>query len=200
MVVKPDVDLSRAFSDIDRTKAKTRGFEEIVRDKVDDAVEETAEEFREEVKRQIKASDIDSDTGELLESWRVQRVGRSAYRVRSTADHAIFLEVGTSPHTITADEGWLKFEPEPGTASQYPERTFNEEDGFDFGEPGLIVDPRDPLASGEAMGDYVAKSVQHPGNEAYRYFLEAGKSRDWGQVLGNKVQRAVVEARSEVDL
>lgn len=159
------INLDKAVADIEGLESNFDALRGILQQEIDSAVEETAKEFRDEVKKQIIASEIDSDTGELLNSWVVRPKGLARYEVRSTADHAIYLELGTRPHTITGNP-FLVFEPEPGTLDQYPDK-------FIRGD-GLVQ----------------IHGVNHPGNEAYGYFQDAFDQRSWKTTLNNHIRRA----------
>lgn len=199
--------MKKAMGDLGEVESKIKTFRRLLRQKVDDAVRKTAEDFIKELKKQIKASGINADSdGELLNSWKVVPKGLAQYQVRSTADHAVFLEVGTRPHTISGKGGgWLKFRPSAENLPNYPERT-----GFidapeseqppeaDVKTDGLIVERNDPLASGN-LGSYVAKSVRHPGNKAYRYFDKTLES-SWKTSLNNNVRQAIKTAKEEAGL
>jgi len=192
------VDLSQAIGDIEDFEADLDIFRGRLQQVVDEAVRETAEDFRDEVQNQLKQSDIDSDTGELMNSWRVRPKGLAQYEVRSTADHAVFLELGTQPHTITGNN-WLKFIPDD--PSGYPERNFTEEGGEvkgDFAEDGLVVSPLDPLSDADPE-TYFAKSVQHPGNEAYGYFQDAVDKKSWKSSLNGRIRQKVSKLIEEFE-
>jgi len=184
-----DMNLSEAMGEIEELESDIQILRGKVQQEVDEAVRITAKNFRDEVQTQIKKSDIETRTGELLNSWKVRPKGLAQYEVRSTADHAVFLELGTTPHTITGSDGWLKFIPEDPTP--YPERNFSEDnDGEvtgDFNEDGLVVSHLDPLSDAEA-GTYFAQSVQHPGNEAYGYFQNAYDKKPWKIYLNNRIR------------
>jgi hypothetical protein len=170
--IEAGIDLKKATKDLDRNQSKLESLKGILQQKVDTAVRETAEEFRDEVQNQIKASEIDSDTGELLNSWRVIPKGIARYQVRSTVDYAVFLELGTSEHEIRGHPS-LVFQPEPGTYGEYP----------------------DDAKRGD--GWVQMRTVNHPGNEAYQYFEAAENSRSWKTTLNNKLRKARDEAIEE---
>jgi hypothetical protein len=198
--ISSGVNVAEVVAQTEGLEKDFRVFKGLLQQEIDEAVEDTAEQFRDEVQNNIKGSRIDSDTGELLNSWKVKPKGLAQYEVRSTADHAVFLELGTQEHTITGD-GWLKFMPED--TSGYPERNFNEDENGnvagDFYEDGLVVSDNDPLADADA-GTYFAKSVQHPGNDAYRYFEAAYRGTDWKTSLNNRVRQARDRALRESGL
>lgn len=204
-MIETGVDMKKAMGDLGEVEYKIRAFQRLLREKVDDAVKSTAEDFLDELKKQIKASGIKTRSGELLNSWKVVPKGLARYQVRSTADHAVFLELGTRPHTISGSGGgWLKFRPSAEKLPNYPERNFSEDANGnvtgDFLESGLIVSRLDPLADGGDLGSYVAKSVRHPGNKAYRFFDKTIASKSWKTSLNNKIQNAVKKAKAEAGL
>lgn len=193
------IDLSQALGDIENLQGDLQILRGRIQQAVDEAVRETAEDFRDEVQTQIKESGIETRTGELMNSWVVRPKGLARYEVRSTADHAIFLELGTRPHTISArGGGWLKFIPDD--PSPYPERNFLQDaDGNvtgDFNTDGLVVSSLDPLADA-APGTYFAKSVEHPGNKAYGYFEAAYDKKSWKTSLNNRIRQKVSTALAE---
>lgn len=194
------INLSEATGEIGDLESDIQILRGKIQQEVDEAVRITAENFRDEVQAQIKKSDIETRTGELLNSWKVRPKGLAQYEVRSTADHAVFLELGTRPHTITGDNRWLKFIPEDPTP--YPERNFSEDaDGEvtgDFNEDGLVVSHLDPLSDAESE-TYFAKSVQHPGNEAYGYFQNAYDKKSWKLYLDNRIRSKVEKSVQEFE-
>lgn len=173
--IESGVDLPKAIGDIERLEGQFDAFQKALQVELDRAVKETAEEFRDEVKQNIKGSRIEEDTGELLNSWVVRPKGIASYEVRSTADHAIFLEVGTEAHEITGDPS-LIFKAEPGTYEAYP----------------------DEVKRGDGWVEM--RKVEHPGNDAYRYFEAAIRSGSWPTKLNNRVRTAVDNALEEVGL
>lgn len=197
--INAGINLSEVIGDIEELKGDLQILRGRIQQEVDEAVRLTAEDFRDEVQAQIKQSDIETRTGELMNSWKVRPKGLAQYEVRSTADHAVFLELGTRPHTISGKGGgWLKFIPEDPTP--YPKRNFSEDaDGNvtgDFNEDGLVVSELDPLADA-APGTYFAKSVQHPGNEAYGYFEAAYDKKSWKTSLNNRIRQRVTKVLEE---
>lgn len=174
MAIETSVNIAEVSSDLGENWSKIKAFRSLLRRKVDNAVEETAQEFKDVVIANIKGSRIDEDTGELLNSWKVTPKGIARYQVRSTADHAVYLEVGTSAHEITGNN--LIFQPEEGTFDEYPESA-QRDDGY-----------------------VELESVDHPGNDAYRYFEAATKDRDWQEVMDSKIDQAVDEAFAESGL
>lgn len=163
------VNISEAVSDIEEIEGDIAVARGRLQQEMDDAVRETADDFRDEVIRQIKASEIERDTGELLNSWRVRPRGTARYEVRSTADHAIFLELGTRGHPIEGNP-FLYFEPEPGTIDEYPDR-YVTDDGM------ILID-----------------EVDHPGNDEYEYFRDAYRAKDWKDILRQRLEDAADDA------
>lgn len=204
MALNTGVNIADAVGDIENLEQDIKlALRGLLQQKVDEAVRKTAEEFRDEVQNQLKLSEIEQDTGELMNSWVIRPKGFAQYEVRSTADHAVYLELGTRPHTISGKGGgWLKFIPD--NPSEYNTREFvGNADGSvsgDFFEDGIVQSPFDPLFDGSSPNTYFAKSVQHPGNEAYGYFEDAVDSRSWRTSLNNRVLKAVDDALDEVGL
>lgn len=163
------VNASEAVGHIEEFEGDLDGIQGRLQQEMDDAVRETADDFRNEVVDQIRKSEIDRDTGELLNSWKVRPKGTAHYQVRSTADHAIYLEMGTTPHTIEGNP-LLYFEPEPGTLDEYPDR-YVTEDGM------ILID-----------------EVDHPGNDEYGYFRDAYRAKDWEDILRRRLEDAADRA------
>lgn len=173
--IETGIDMPKAMGDLGEVEAKIDTFRGLLQQEVDEAVEETATEFRDAVKDNIRGSRIERDTGELLNSWKVRPKGLARYEVRSTADHAVFLELGTDAHDITGDP-LLVFEPEPGTYGEYPPHAQRED--------GMIG----------------IHEVSHPGNDAYRYFEAAFRSKQWKTTLNNRIRQATIRAKREAGL
>lgn len=168
------VNADEVISELDATVAQYEELRGLIQQKMDEAVEKTAKDFRDEVQTQLEKSDIDVDTGELLNSWVVRPKGLARYEVRSTADHAVYLELGTRPHEITGSP--LIFEPEPGTLQNYPDEVITDDGWVEI------------------------RKVQHPGNEAYGYFQNAYDSKSWRTSLNNRLRKALDEAIEEAGL
>lgn len=161
-----DVNIGEFIGDLEKLEGDLKVFKTRLQKEMDDAVKEVAEEFRKEVKKHIRASGIESDTGELMNSWRVVPKDTAHYQVRSTADHAVYLELGTRPHPITGNPD-LIFEPEPGTLDLYPD--------------SAIMDD----------GWVRMNKVEHPGTDTYAYFKGAYERKDWQGKLDNKIEQRV---------
>lgn len=161
-----DVNISEFIGDLEKLENDLEVFKGRLREEMDDAVREIAEEFRDEVKAHIRASRIESDTGELMNSWKVVPKDPAHYQVRSTAGHAVYLELGTRPHEITGNPD-LVFEPEPGTLDLYPDSAIMED------------------------GWVRMNRVEHPGNDTYAYFKGAYERRNWQDKLDNKIKRRI---------
>lgn len=165
--IEAGVDLDKAIGDIEdmETDLKVQFLQRVVH-AVDEATRETAEAFRDQVQEEIKKSEIDSDSGgELMNSWVVRPKGQYKYEVRSTADHAVYLEVGTSEHKIRGNP--LVFEPRPGTEDEYPDAVIRDD--------GLVQ----------------ITEVDHPGNEEYGYFQDAYNKKSWATTLNNKIRAKI---------
>lgn len=90
---------------------------------------------------------------QLLESFDL-RLGTTRAIIESSAEHAMALEQGASPHEITPDTADLLAIP----ASD-----------LSFGAYGGAIAELDDVSGGEAGNYLLTESVDHPGNGAYKY-------------------------------
>lgn len=157
------INASMALEDIEDLRGDLEILRGRLQQEADEVVRKTADEFREELKNTIKKSEIDEETGELLNSWKVRPKGVAKYEVRSTAEHAVWLELGTESHPIVGDP-LLIFEPEPGTRHKYPPHTVRDDGMIEIHE------------------------VDHPGNEPYGYFQETVDKKSWEEILSTRLE------------
>lgn len=161
------VNMRKAIGDIENMEADLKVLKGRIQHVVDEAVRMTADDFRDEVQDQIRASEIESDTGELMNSWKVRPKGVARYQVRSTADHAVFLELGTRNEYPIQGNPLLYFEPEPGTVNEYPDRVVTDDE--------MIL----------------IEEVTHPGVDEYGYFSDAYEAKNWHDVLQDRLEIGV---------
>lgn len=90
---------------LDEFRAKVEQAEDELEPVIDQGVQTTAARVEGSAKRRINV-----DTGNARASIGFQRVEPGHYVVGSPVGYTEALEKGTSPHTITADDGYLKFE------------------------------------------------------------------------------------------
>lgn len=99
----------------------------------------------------------------LVASFRKNQSGNNEWTIYSTAEHAMALEEGASPHTIEPDNAnLLAFVPDD--PSKYPQKSnVMTSDGY-----ALTDSWYDP-----EKGMVFATKVDHPGNKEYNYISEA---------------------------
>lgn len=155
--------------------------------KVPSAVEDEVETLLEAIVQKIKQKGLVGDSDDkpsqppLVSSFKKNKSGSSQWTIYSTAEHAMALEEGASPHRIEPDDAaLLAWEPE--NPADYPTKEEAE------GRPNTWYDPD--------AGMVFSTGVGHPGNEAYHYIAEA--QAGWAPIahiqIEQAVQQAIVEA------
>lgn len=156
-----DVDTSGFDEAIASVEALGADLEPIVGEQVADE----ADNLVEMIENKIKSKGL-VDSGELLASFHANQAGASTWVIWSSADHAMPIEEGASPHEITPDTApFLAFRPE--NPSEYSEV---------INDDGWVTLDR----------------VGHPGNKPYRYILEA--QSQWKPVAMIQISKSVDRA------
>lgn len=170
-------------SELDDVQRDLAALEVNLRRKVPSAVEDEVENLIEAIQNKIVQKGLVGDPSDkpgqppLVASFKKNSSGSSEWTIYSTAEHAMAIEEGASPHRIEPDDAaLLAWEPESPAA--YP--TKDEIEGF----PQTWYDPDD--------GMVYSTGVSHPGNEAYHYIAEA--QAQWAPIAHIQIEQAVQAA------
>lgn len=169
-------------SEIDEAIASVEALGETIPIQTRKTVEDEVDNLVDAIQRNAEAKGL-RDTGELIASFDSAPSGGSRWTIWSSAEHAMPLEEGASPHPITPDDArLLAWEPE--SSGDYP--TMKTAEALSMHSSGGDA----PNAWYDAdAGMVFSVGVSHPGNEAYHYIRDA--QTEWKPIAMIQVSNAV---------